>query len=322
MKLHYNIPLSSLSYYRIGGKAQTVLEVTSEQDIRNALEYRKDNSIENLLVLGMGANLLLSDKQFDGLVLWLHGDGSGCQLIGKDAIKVFAGESMDTLLQYSLRNGLVGLEWAGGLPSTVGGAVRGNAGAFGSEIRNTVLEVSSIDYASDDKRLYTFKNEDCSFSYRHSIFKDNPSFLITSVTFQLRAGTKEEVEKAWQTYHENIAYRKKNHPMEYPSCGSVYMNIVKKDEVDTILSIWPDVKKISDEKWHGKISMGYIIHRLGFTGKKVGDAQVSPKHSNYIVNVGQARSDDVIEIINDIKDRFHQTFGFYPTPEVMIQEIT
>ena len=108
--------------------------------------------------------------------------------------------------------------------------------------------------------------------------------------------------------------------MEYPSCGSVFKNIVKREEVDKILSVWPDVRELSEGKWHNKISMGYVINRLGFKGKQVGGAQVSTKHTNYIVNVNQAKADDVKRLIYEIQGKFEETFGFTPEPEVMLVE--
>lgn len=317
MKVHQNLPLSSLTYYHIGGNAKYVLEVSSVLEVHEALAFIRKEEIERVQILGFGANILLPDEDFDGAILWLHGNGSAIESHGDKEITVFAGESMDSLIQFSFNQDLVGLEWAGGLPSSVGGAVRGNAGAFGAEIKDIVQKVEAVNFTQgDDIRVFT--NDECHFSYRNSYFKENQSFLITSVTFTLRKGTDEEVDEARKIYEKNILYRKTHHPMEYPSCGSVFMNVVKPDEVEKILSIWPDVRELSEGKWHKKISMGYVIDRLGFTGKRIGDAQVSPKHSNYIVNLGNAKAQDVEDLIEEIKNKFYDTFGFYPTPEVMI----
>ncbi len=322
MKVHQNLPLSSLTYYHIGGIAKYVLEVSSTADLDEALYFLKKEKIEKVQILGFGANILLPDEDFDGAVLWLHGKGSSIELIEETEVKVFAGETMNSLILFTFSQGLVGLEWAGGLPSSVGGAVRGNAGAFGSEIKDTVSKVEAVNYKQQGVDFKAFTNEECHFSYRNSYFKENQSLLIASVTFRLRKGTAEEIEEARKVYEKNIIYRKTHHPMEYPSCGSVFMNVVKPDEVEKILSIWPDVRELSESKWHKKVSMGYVIHRLGFTGKRVGDAQVSPKHSNYIVNLGDAKAQDVEDLIEEIKKKFYDTFGFYPTPEVMISQNT
>jgi UDP-N-acetylmuramate dehydrogenase len=106
--------------------------------------------------------------------------------------------------------------------------------------------------------------------------------------------------------------------MEYPSCGSVFKNIIEKERIEKVLSVWPDVKELSDQKWHHKVSMGYIVNRLGFSEKRIGGAMVSPKHTNYIVNVDHAKASDIKELITEIQNTFEKTFGFRPEPEVVI----
>lgn len=319
MQIHENISLSDIAYYRIGGTASYVLEISSNKDILEALSFLKEKNIANVQVLGLASNIILPETHFEGAVLWMHGSGTTFQRITDNTVSVFAGETMDYLINATLGVGLIGLEWAGGLPSTVGGAVRGNAGAFGSESKDTVLEVEAIDLLSPEQGSRIFTNTEAHFAYRHSYFKDYSSLLITSVTFQLTQSDDESLEKAKEVYQKNIAYRLEHHPMEYPSCGSVFKNIVEQGNVQKILSVWPDVRSLSQEKWHNKISMGYVINRLGFSGKQVGGAQVSSKHTNYIVNIDHAKAQDVITLMKQISDAFFQTFGFHPEPEVVVQ---
>ena len=106
--------------------------------------------------------------------------------------------------------------------------------------------------------------------------------------------------------------------MGYPSCGSVFKNITEKEKVEKVLAMWPDIREMSDNKWHHKISMGYAIGRLGFSGKKIGGAMVSPEHTNYIVNIDQAKASDIKTLISEIQSKFQNTFGFTPEPEVVI----
>jgi UDP-N-acetylmuramate dehydrogenase len=116
----------------------------------------------------------------------------------------------------------------------------------------------------------------------------------------------------------NINYRKEHHPIEYPTCGSVFKNITDANQIQKILAIWPDIKESMDTKWHGKISMGYVVKRLGFSKYRVGNMQVSEKHANFIVNLGNAKASDVLTIIKEIQNKVQETFGFIPEVEVEI----
>jgi UDP-N-acetylmuramate dehydrogenase len=126
------------------------------------------------------------------------------------------------------------------------------------------------------------------------------------------------LSKAKEEYSSHIDYRKKNHPMEYPSCGSVFKNITKKEEVEKMLDTWEDMSELVRNKWYDKASMGYVIRRLGFAGFRVGGAKVSEKHANYIVNIDNAKFNDVYGIIEKIKEKFSKTFDFSPELEVEV----
>lgn len=312
--------LSDYTYYRIGGKSRYLLLIENQEDVVKALQFVHDHHISPLLPLGLGSNMLLPDDGFEGGVLLLRGSGQEIHPLSKDRIQAFAGETIEDLINASFSHNLVGLEWAGGLPSTVGGAIRGNAGAFGSEIKDTLFSVDAINITDPGMVLQTFTTEQADFSYRTSFFKKHPQFLVVSGTFQLKQATDEELTKAGKVRDANVAYRRENHPIEYPSCGSVFKNITQKDEVEKILAVWPDIRELSEKKWHRKVSMGYIINRLGFSGKQIGGAQVSTKHTNYIINRDKAKAADVKALINIIQETFYQTFGFIPEPEVMLFE--
>lgn len=319
MTIHENFPLSEIVYYKIGGKARFLLEVKSKEDVMGSfvfIRYRK--SIQNILPLGIGANILISDKGFDGAIIHFKKPKTPQIKIKGDTIEVFAGHLLDDLIQFSFEHGFIGLEWAGGLPSTVGAAIRGNVGAFGGDISKTFYKAEVIDIHERQIRLQELSLSDMQFGYRDSFLKKNKNLVLVNGYFKLQKGTREQVELAKKEYKEHIKYRNMHHPMEYPSCGSVFKNITKKDEVQIITSTWPDVQNPSQTKWHGKISMGYVIDRLGFTGKQKGGAQVSTTHSNYIVNKNNASFDDVCGLINEIKESFFKTFSFYPEPEVEI----
>lgn len=318
MKILENVLLAELVYYKIGGRARYVIQVVNQNELHEAIHFARQKHIVDIRVLGLGSNILLPDSDFEGVVIWMSGEGNTHEVLPQDKVKAFAGETMDSLIQFSFKHSLIGLEWAGGLPSTIGGAIRGNAGAFGSETKETLQSVEAIDIADPNLSVKTFSNEECHFSYRHSFFKDNPNLIIVAGTFQLKTVSEEELMRARVVYQNNIDYRQTHHPMEYPSCGSVFKNITKREDVEKVVSVWPEVRELSEKKWHNKVSMGYIINKLGFSGKRIGGAMVSPKHTNYIINVENAHAEDVRELIEEIQSSFKQTFGFIPEPELMI----
>jgi UDP-N-acetylmuramate dehydrogenase len=162
------------------------------------------------------------------------------------------------------------------------------------------------------------KNEDFQFSYRHSIVKEKRNMIVTAAQFHLTPANREEVIKARHIYMRNSDYRKMHHPLEYPNCGSVFKNIKKPSEVAKIVDVWPEIRSLVKEKWHGKVSMGYIINRLGFSGYTIGNARVSEKHANFINNLGGATAKDVLTIIKRIQEMTEETFAIIPEVEVEI----
>lgn len=322
MQVFKNFPLSKILYYKIGGKADFILKIQNKKDLLDAFEFIKKNKIKKVLSVGLGSNLLVSDKGFNGAILWFcKRELSIIKLKDDNTIEAFASEDLDEVIKFAFDNNLIGLEWAGGLPSTVGGAVRGNAGAFGGEIGGNVDEVEIFEVRSDGEYVQkTLKAQELKFGYRDSLIKQEKNLIIASCLFKLTKASEDELRIAKAEYLSHIDYRNKNHPMEYPSCGSVFKNIIKKDLIEKVIKVWSDIKKISDEKWHGKIAVAHIIQRLGFSGFTIGGAKVSEKHANYIVNFNNAKFDDVVEIIEKIKEKFSKTFGFYPDLEVEIVE--
>lgn len=316
MQILNDFSLSDIVYYRIGGTAKTVLKIQNKKDVEDAIVYLKKNP-SKILVIGLGSNILLPDSVFSGVVLWFcTAKRSSIQLKKENLIEVFASATLDDVIQFSFRHGLIGLEWAGGLPSTVGGAVRGNIGAFGGEIKDSIESVEVIDLNNFSAKRLT--RDQLKFSYRGSKIKEDKNLLVISVNFLLQKATFQQILIAKKTYREHIKYRKIHHAVDYPSCGSVFKNIINPDQVRTVIEKWNDVESLSTTKWHGKIAMGYIIRRLGLSGYAYGGAQISEKHANYIVNKNNARYNDVIEIIKKIKNTFYNDFGFYPEEEVEI----
>jgi UDP-N-acetylmuramate dehydrogenase len=288
-----NIPLSNYSNYKIGGPAKFFLEVNSAEDLKQDFSEH-----ERITILGGGTNILISDEGFDGLVLLNKIGGIEA---GGEHIKFGSGVMIDELLKYCVEHGLSGLEWAGGLPGTIGAAVRGNAGAFKGETKDSVLEVESVDIHSKEKMKR--KNEECNFGYRWSVYKENPNEFITSVTLKLEKGESSNIKKL---IDEKINYRKEKHPMEYPNIGSTFKNIPVEKISDKQREEFKDFTK--DDPFP-VVHTTKLLALADLKGKREGDAQISEKHPNFIVNLGNAKASDVQALINLAKKTVKEKFN-------------
>lgn len=321
MQIHKDFDLSKILWYRIGGKAAHLLEVANKEDLLKALDFIEKNNIEKHFVIGLGSNLLFSDESYEGAIIrFVPAKESTIDETSSGLVYSFAGEVLDNVIDFSLRNNLVGLEWAGGLPGLVGAAVRGNVGAFGGEIKDILQEVEILEKVDGRWSLVKKSNSELEFSYRNSLVKKSEDMYVVSATFRLKNVGISKTDVARQTYIGYIEYRTEHNPLEYPNCGSVFKNIIKKEEVEAVLDVFPELRESVDTKWHGKVSMGALIGKLGLSGFQVGKAQVSPKHNNFIVNLGGASFMDVLTIIRKVQNDFTDTFGFMPEVEVEIVE--
>lgn len=320
MQIHEQYPLSEYLWYKIGGKARYFVTVSSPTDIQPLLAFLEEKKPTTFFLCGLGSNLVFKDEDFAGAVISITAPEEKQPITVSESgeLTVFAGDSLDTAIQFAFANGLTGLEWAGGLPGTVGAGVRGNVGAFGGELKDSLISAEVISLKEPEKGMKTLTNSDLHFSYRHSVIKEQPDLLVISATFALKKASEEELQQAREVYEKNRDYRRTNHPLEYPNCGSVFKNIKAQEQVEKVLSVWPEIRDQVEGKWHGKVSMGYIIRKLGLEGYRVGNAEVSRKHCNFIINLGGAHASDVRAIIKEIQDRCEATFGFRPEVEVEI----
>lgn len=312
--LQENVLLSNYSRYKIGGPAAYFCEVSSKEELLKVLnEWGKISSNfpkakQQMYILGGGTNILISEKGFDGLII--HNLITGIHWDGEKLV-VGSGVLVADLLSYCIENSLSGLEWAGGLPGTIGGATRGNAGAFGGETKDSVAEVLSIN-------LETFKEitrdkRECIFAYRYSIFKTEVirNEMILSVTLSLKKGKQAEIKKAIQ---EKIAYRNLRHPMEYPSIGSTFKN-VKLDKISEKLKETLSASIKIDP--FPVIPAAKFLIMADVKGKTIGDAQIAEKHPNFIINLGNAKSSDVKALIDFAKDEVKRKFDVTLEEEII-----
>lgn len=319
MQIHEDFLLNQVLWYKIGGKAKYFITCESRDDIVQALEFVEKNKPNKIFICGQGTNLIFSDDYFDGAVIQIVSPTENQDIVVRgDHLTAFAGTILDDAILFAFKHGLTGLEWAGGLPGTVGAGVRGNVGAYGGEVKDSLLTADVIDYSGEKPVLKTLTNEELEFAYRGSFVKSHKKMIVVSATFALKKGNDEELVTAREVYERNRQNRKDKHPLEYPNCGSVFKNLRKPNEVAKVLEVYPEFKENIEKKWYGKVAVASVIEKLGLKGHRVGNAQVSEKHALFIINLGNAKAAEVLQIIQDIKEKFQKTFGFEPEVEVEI----
>jgi UDP-N-acetylmuramate dehydrogenase len=320
-KFRENVSLRAFSHYRIGGPARFFFEPKNEKEILWAIKTAKAKKLL-IFILGGGTNLLIDDDGFPGLVL--RPSIKTLKTAGGKII-VGAGVLMAELLDFSVKKSLSGFEWAGGLPGTVGGAIRGNAGCFGGEIKDSVESVRSFDVKT--MKVIERSVKECAFGYRASVFKEkNGEEIILGATFRMRKGDKKKIAAAIK---EKMEHRAKNHPLEYPNIGSIFKNVplsmihpvgsvkYKNALVATRLVLRGSQFSIKTDPFP-VISAAKLISESGLRGVSFGGAMISAKHPNFIVNVLDARSPDVHNLIMLAKAEVERRFGVLLEEEVQI----
>jgi UDP-N-acetylmuramate dehydrogenase len=280
-----NEPLANHTTMKIGGPADILIEPSSIDNLKIAVDTIKDSGIK-WTVIGRGSNLLVSDNGIEGAVIKL---GSGLDELEIEGTKVVAGGGL-SLVNFAItisRKGLSGLEFAGGIPGSIGGAVYMNAGAHGSDI-SQILEKAYVLF--EDGSLEWLSNEEMKFSYRTSVLQKERPGIVVAAVFQLKEGNREEIVAELQ---KNKDYRKETQPYNYPSCGSVFRNPL------------PDYA-------------GNLIEKSGLKGHRIGGAQISELHANFIVNTGNAKAEDVLGLIQHVKDTVMELHGVKMETEVEI----
>jgi len=286
-----NEPLANHCTYRIGGPARVLFSAADEREIIAGIEIAKENRFKTM-ILGGGSNILFSDRGFDGLVLKLANNFIKIAEEKEDRAVVLAGAGapLAALVKFALDNSLAGMEWAAGIPGTVGGAIRGNAGAFGREIGASVLRVRALEISGKSVVPAIVGKEDCAFGYRESVFKRNKNLVITAAKFVLEKGNANEIADKIKECAEK---KRISQPLDFPSAGSVFKN--------------PE-----------GFFAAKIIEDCGLKGRSAGGAQISEKHANFIVNRGNAKADDVLALIAQIKAAAKEKFAVDLKEEIEI----
>jgi len=301
-----NVLLKNYTTFKIGGPAKYFLIAKTKEDLMKGVESAKKLKLP-VFILGGGSNVLVSDKGFNGLVIKM--ENLKIDIFDQDSIYVESGVNSAKLMKFTIENSLSGVEWFAGVPGTVGGAIFGNAQAFGKKMSESIKSIEVLDLKTS--KIIKLSNKQCKFSLKNSIFKKNKNLIILSATLKLNKSKKEEVEAKVK---ENMDYRKKNHPIKFPSAGSVFVNpelIVKNKK---LLAKFPEL--IEFNKW-GVVHVGYLIEKCGLKGKRIGNAQISLQHANFIVNLGGAKAKDVLRLIELAKQKVKKTFNINLQQEII-----
>ncbi len=273
-KIKKNASLSDLSSFKIGGKCKILVEVTTiEEIIKVTLALQKYNA--KYVVLGNGTNTLFSSDGYKGVVLKISHRFGYIEKLGNSLI-VDGGTNFNSVLSQASDLGLGGLEEGAGIPGSVGGMVVMNAGAFGFKMSDVVKSVLAL----VDGKIRHFTNAECGFGYRKSVFQSLNNPIILRVEFGLKKASKTRIKK---TIASTLALRSEKQPIGEPSCGSVFKRI------EGI-----NVSKLLDDE--------------GYKGRRVGGAMVSTKHANFIINTGDATSEDVLALVNLIKKEIYDKY--------------
>ncbi len=281
-KVLINEPMSRHTSFKTGGEADVFVNADSRENIIKAIKILKTENIP-YIIIGNGSNLLVSDAGVEGAVIEI---GSSMNKITVNGNKIYAeaGALLSSLSAAAAEHSLTGLEFASGIPGSVGGAVFMNAGAYDGEIKNVIVSADVID---EDGNILTVPADKLELSYRHSAIQDN-GYIVVGAEFELEEGDKESIKEKMADF---AARRRDKQPLNFPSAGSTF--------------------KRPDGYFAGK-----LIEDSGLKGKTIGGAQVSEKHAGFIINTGNATSKDIADLIDCCIKTVYNKFNIVLKPEV------
>lgn len=282
-RLLFHEPMSGYTTFRVGGEAACVVIVETEEELASLISYLGQLEQE-YFILGNGSNLLVGDKGYRGVIVKLG--GRMAKICVEDShIVAGAGALLSGTAAAAKKAGLSGLEFAAGIPGSIGGAIVMNAGAYDGEMKQIVETVRVMD---KEGQILTLDNDTMEFGYRTSIIKNRP-FIVLDVTLSLKAGDAEQIRARME---ELMALRKSKQPLEFPSAGSTF--------------------KRPEGHYAGKLIMD-----AGLRGYRIGGARVSEKHCGFVINAGNASAADIKEVIEEVQERVWSKFQVQLEPEII-----
>lgn len=298
MQILENEPMCKHTSFKVGGPVRYFAKAETVEDLKTAMTLACEKSLP-YFILGNGTNLLVSDKGYDGVVITLAGDFSTIEDLGNGAFKVGAAVPLGRFARTTIKQGFAGIHKLAGIPGTLGGAIYMNAGAYGQEIGNCCTMVTVLD---DDGSTRDIATADCGFGYRQSIFQNNKATIL-SVTFQLPAASAEgkTVADLEAELAECMAKRMASQPLNMPNAGSTFKRL-ESGAADTPTQIAP----------------GYYIEQAGLKGQRIGGAEVSTLHANFIVNAGGATACDIKTLSEYVQQKVADKFGIQLKREIIL----
>ncbi|MDR2939490.1 MAG: UDP-N-acetylmuramate dehydrogenase [Clostridiales bacterium] len=284
-KLLFDEPMKKHSSFRAGGNASYLVLPECVEDIINALGFCKNHGL-NYYIIGNGSNILVKDSGFNGMIIKMGKNFSGIHLSG-DIITAKAGTLLSEAAAFALSNSLSGFEFASGIPGSIGGAIFMNAGAYGGEMKNVVVDVEVLDI--DNVKTITVANGQMAFGYRDSVLHVK-NYIALSARIKLAQGDKNKIAEEMKGLSVR---RKEKQPVEYPSAGSTF--------------------KRPEGYFAGKLIMD-----SGLKGFKIGGAMVSEKHCGFIINYGNATAGDILKLMAHVTETVYKTFNVKLEPEVRV----
>ncbi len=295
-----NEPMDKHTSFRVGGAARLYVVAPDVDALILAVRTAAHQNIP-WYVFGGGSNLLVSDDGFEGVMIQaanrrIKNQESGIMIVDAGAIT-------SLVARKSVEAGLTGFEWAVGVPGTIGGAVYGDAGCYGGEMRDVVVSVDAF-RVSDGERV-TLTKEQCGFGYRTSLFKHEPHLILSCV---LRLAKSPDVAASKQKMEDIMTQRKEKQPLASSSAGCIFKNVEFTDEKELeILKRHVEVPQSMIDK--GQIPVGWLIEQVGMKGKTLGEVEVSTKHCNFFINKGKARAQDIVALISLVKMKVRDELG-------------
>jgi UDP-N-acetylmuramate dehydrogenase len=293
-------PLSRYTRFGIGGPADLYAETDSNEAFIAALSVARASGME-VVVIGGGTNLIVSDTGFRGVVLRYSGDRL---LESNGRVQAGAGAVLQDLVDFAISRGLGGLETLAGIPGSVGAAVYGNAGAYGHSLSERVARV----HFHDGESPRVFDNEECEFRYRESIFKRHKEWIIFSTELRLAAG---DAKALRETADSILKVRNEKFPVTMKCAGSIFKNLIAKDLPEEVAAHVP-----ASAIREGKVPAAWFLEQVGAKGMVRGDIHVATYHANLIYNAGAGTADDLCAVIRDLKARVSDRFGIELEEEV------
>jgi UDP-N-acetylmuramate dehydrogenase len=299
-----NIPLKEYTTFNIGGNAKYFVEVTTVDELKEALDFARDKDLKYFILAG-GSNVLFSDDGFDGVVIKIKIGGIE---IKSEQVTVGSGVTLLVFLEEVAESGLSGGENLAGIPGSVGGAVRGNAGAFGTEIKDILQNARALNMETGE--IEVFDNARCEFKYRKSFFKKNDNYIIVDTTFKLVKGEKEQIKSAME---EIITKRNAKHMQNIKSAGSFFINPTVDENVQKMFE-----HDTGQKSRDGRVPAGWLLDSCGIFQKRIGDIQAGLEHANYFINRGEGTADQVIQLSALAKTRIRDEYGVHLKEEVVM----